>query len=161
MRWFAAYVLAIGCGRIDFGRTGSNEDVLAGSCPAPFLTGTTGCHFASTVRRPTAVAAGDCSALDPTAHLAVIESAEEQAELRALFAPSNFWFGLVNPGSGFVWVTGEPLVGYTDWQLNDPNGEGTCTRVEVNGDKWDDEPCTTMFFYVCELDGKPPMISPM
>lgn len=160
----------LGCGRLGFetGRHDSGQpidavdadsavDAVDVICPPTFLLKTTGCYRSVGQQRTASVAAAECASSQPGAHLVVIESAAEQAEVRSL-GPGTYWLGLVDVGSGLVWVTGGSPT-YTDWQAGDPMGNA-CARVLATADDWDDEECYMPQMYVCELDGRAAVVSP-
>ena len=71
------------------------------------------------------------------------------------------WFGLSDLAKEgtFVWSsTGEPAV-YTNWLKGEPNSNknnencgqiGHPSWTAENGNKWNDEPCTKTYNFLCE-----------
>lgn len=97
-------------------------------------------------------------------HLVVIETVEENQTVLALLPTNSGWIGVVDPGNGFVLVTGG-APSFSQWAPGDPNGEGNCVRMLPGNDatdagNWDDEPCNDTKRSVCEVDGTATIVSP-
>ncbi len=89
------------------------------------------------------------------AHLATITSAGEQAVVASI-ASGDRWIGLARPegtapvATSYKWLTAEP-VGYTNWQVGEPNGSGYCARLRGDG-TWADYGCATNLTAICERE---------
>lgn len=89
------------------------------------------------------------------AHLAVIDSAEENAFVSTL-AGGDVWIGLddLTTEGTFRWVTGATSA-YRSFGANEPNDNGTedCTYQKTDG-KWNDTKCTDNRAAICECDSE-------
>lgn len=94
-------------------------------------------------------------AQDLGGHLLTLSSIEENELLNGydgwigLYQPS----GLLDPDSGWTWVTGEPLLFEIPWSLNEPNdiggGEDCLERLVTS--LWNDLDCNTPFPHFLEM----------
>ena len=73
------------------------------------------------------------------------------------YSTGKWWMGLNDRASEgtWVWSDGTPL-SYTNWHSGEPNdggGNEDCGQLNRFTDEtWNDEPCTSAFAYICELD---------
>ncbi|XP_077981409.1 C-type mannose receptor 2-like [Glandiceps talaboti] len=87
--------------------------------------------------------------------LAVVDSADVQAILVGLLKnqglDGNVWISLHRFGdAGFTTMNGKAL-GYTNWDVDEPNGNGRCGYLRsVKDYRWDDVSCDLKFYYACE-----------
>lgn len=86
------------------------------------------------------------------AHLAVIESLEEQEALHARW-PLPMSIGLVDVAGTWTWVTGE-LPAFEHWDAGEPDTQGSCARMLDTTGRWDARSCMDAQRYLCELDGR-------
>jgi hypothetical protein len=89
------------------------------------------------------------------AHLAVIDSAEENAFVKAM-AGEDVWIGLddLTTEGTFKWVTGTTSP-FRAFASNEPNDNGTedCTYAKPDG-KWNDTKCGEVRPAICECDSE-------
>ncbi|XP_078615018.1 uncharacterized protein LOC144884059 isoform X3 [Branchiostoma floridae x Branchiostoma japonicum] len=70
---------------------------------------------------------------------------------------SNAWFGLTDLAQEgtFVWEDGTLLTGWSNWYPGQPDnanfGEDCALWKNTYGYKWNDEPITGSYYYVCEV----------
>lgn len=89
------------------------------------------------------------------AHLVTITSAAEQAFVSGILSGER-WIGLYRPEgptpapSAYKWQNGE-AVGYTNWELGEPNFSGSCVRLLVGG-TWADQACSQSYNAICERE---------
>ncbi|MEO6599005.1 MAG: lectin-like protein [Polyangiaceae bacterium] len=86
-------------------------------------------------------------------HLLTIESAEEQAAVRKLFA-LDFWLGATRVAGGFQWLTGQPVTEPTFWGKGQPDnasGSEDCLAFG-KADLWGDVGCDAPRAFVCEFE---------
>ena len=95
--------------------------------------------------------------------LAEVESEDKMTAIAEAKTSAGFtdalWIGLSDLAKEgtFVWAsTGKPAV-YTNWLKGEPNGGGNenCGQIwhpswTGNGNKWNDEPCTRTYNFLCE-----------
>ncbi len=90
--------------------------------------------------------------------LATISSAEEDAWIDAEAdsrSTAKWWFGYSDRATegSFVWADGSATL-YTAWNAAEPNDSGgneDCSQHNRYTDgSWNDEPCASSFYYVCE-----------
>jgi hypothetical protein len=73
------------------------------------------------------------------------------------YSTGKWWMGLNDIASEgtWVWSDGTPL-SYTNWHSGEPNdggGNEDCGQLNRFTDEtWNDEPCSSAFAYICELD---------
>ena len=74
------------------------------------------------------------------------------------YSTSKWWVGLndISSEGSFVWEDGT-AVSYTNWGGGEPNNSGgneDCTQLNrYSNQTWNDEPCNSAFYFVCEADG--------
>ncbi len=150
------------CGRVGFEASSTPSQTDAGSdasgidappvmCLAPHVKLSTGCYRLGSGLA--AAAAQDACAVDG-GHLAVIDDLAENMALTTFEGMTSAWIGFVDPGTGFVTLTSNTTPQFTHWAPGDPNGEGGCARLLEGTGNWDDEPCSRVQSYLCEVDGK-------
>lgn len=149
-------LVVAGCGRVGFDETPRAVVDAASAdgptCPPTYSALPEGCFRLSATGATTSAAEAACE-LDG-GHLAVITSTAENAALTTLGGASSAWIGVANVGAGFVSITTGVPPTFTRWAPGDPNGEGDCVRLLGGGSgTWDDEPCTRVQRYLCEIDG--------
>lgn len=145
-----------GCGRLGFDTTTQAATDAAppdvATCTAMYSAFPEGCFRLSVVGATAAAAEAACE-LDG-GHLAVITSIAENATLTTFQGVNTTWIGVADVGAGFVSVTTGAPPSFTRWAPGDPNGEGACVRLLGGGNgTWDDEPCSRVQRYLCEIDG--------
>lgn len=152
------------------------------SCPSGFtyLSDVNGCYQVIQTKQTWTNAAKACAALAPGAHLAFIDSIQEDQAVNALVKPSGvqsactnnylslgteFWLGAqrYDPSyrSDFYWKATDgtaslsPLE-YSSWYSSEPNysssSESCLAIVSSYQYKWNDAPCAQTFCSVCEVD---------
>jgi cysteine-rich repeat protein len=89
-------------------------------------------------------------------HLVTYTTGYESMDLStAILADSSpsYWIGLMSPqgGSGYGWITNEPLV-QPSWAMGQPNVmTGACVRQDRQPEpQWSTQACTTALPYICE-----------
>jgi hypothetical protein len=105
-----------------------------------------------------------CNGFGPTAHLAIIKSASENALITRLIGTGHAFIGAsdeVTEGT-FLWADGTPFQ-LTNWTLGEPNDSGAnedCVEIvgATNG-TWNDVPCAPtptnglgVYSFVCQRD---------
>ncbi len=88
------------------------------------------------------------------AHLAVVETAEEDAFVRSIGGAGTFWIGLddLKTEGAFRWVTGGAVT-YERFEGAEPNDSGVEDCVMVNADgTWNDTDCGESRAAVCECE---------
>lgn len=112
-----------------------------------------------------------CVSQGQGARLATITSAEEQAFVAPMATSGgngtgDLWIGLWRDGgpsqtNRFVWITGESLDDYTNWNANEPNESGSaCVRLLAGNGRWADRVCSSnsnsnRHFALCEREPSP------
>ena len=84
----------------------------------------------------------------------------------------NIWMGLHYPQSprrclnnseecaqenrdGWLWTDNTPVVGYSNWEKTEPNGESQCGCIVAGAQgKWRDLPCDILQSFICETERK-------
>jgi len=87
--------------------------------------------------------------------LVSINDEDEQALVSRLlgFAPSgNRWIGAYKADGLWQWVDGEVL-GYTNWDPGEPNGNADTAHIYYSNHRWDDAGGT--MYYICEWAEQP------
>lgn len=56
----------------------------------------------------------------------------------------------------YVWIKTGEEPNYTNWTPGQPEGSAAelCIGVKANAGTWDDVPCSTQYYFVCEKEGK-------
>ncbi|CAH1239536.1 CLEC4E [Branchiostoma lanceolatum] len=144
------------------GRDGQPGTVCTGNptCPSGYVKFQNRCFSFSTDRENYVGARSACQAAG--GHLAMPKDQATSSflvnQLTRYPSGSNVWFGLtdqVEEGT-WVWEDGTLLgTGWSDWspgQPNDYNSVEDCAEWRTGyGYKWNDRPCSTNQYYVCEL----------
>jgi hypothetical protein len=169
----AIAVLALlgGCGRIDFGSTGSDAagdiDAHHGNptdpCALPYQMAGNSCYRVSTNFMPWPMAEADCE--NDGAHLATIIDVAEHFTLHDLSsnaAVTEIWIGYTDRATQgtFRWVSAGGLDPSTNVCFFGPNGPGNTAgahcvvqeSVSACGD-WFVRNCALSRPYICERDG--------
>ena len=162
-----------GCGRLGFEVPESDAasdsatdpdaaDAPIFTCPAAYTRADTGCYRLGTgLGIPRSLKAADAE-LDcgiDGGHLAVIDSKAENDALTLFEGMTSAWIGVVDPGGGYVTITGGVPSTFEQWAPGDPNGEGNCVRLLETSGNWDDEICTRALAFLCEFDGRASVIA--
>ena len=93
-------------------------------------------------------------------HLATIDDASEDRWIDTTadsYSTGKWWFGLndISSEGSFVWSDGSTS-SYTNWKSGEPNNAGgneDCAQINRYTDgTWNDEPCSSGFFFICEAD---------
>ncbi|MFT5685135.1 MAG: hypothetical protein ACI8RZ_006084 [Myxococcota bacterium] len=102
-------------------------------------------------------AQAECASYDY--HLLAIEDATEDswADTTAdTYSTSKWWMGLNDISSEGTWVWDGGSSSYTNWASGEPNNSGSnedCGQLNRYTDgTWNDEPCSSAFYYICEAD---------
>ena len=62
-----------------------------------------------------------------------------------------YWIGGRRINSVSEWIDGD-LFRYTNWQQNQPDGDGDCIDLLVHFDyKWNDAPCHAHCNFICKI----------
>ena len=85
--------------------------------------------------------------------LVTINDAAEEAWLRGLEGSSYWWIGYndIQVEGSWRWSSGSSS--YTNWAPGQPDnnlGQQDCAIDNWNGGQWDDGPCTSAAYYICE-----------
>jgi hypothetical protein len=95
-----------------------------------------------------------CAAVSAKTHLVTIGSDGEQLVAASLGAGTDRWIGLAKDFSApavptsYKWITGEAST-YAKWSAGEPNGSGSCVRLEPD-DTWGDRDCFNSLASICE-----------
>lgn len=88
------------------------------------------------------------------AHLAVIDTHEENYYVSGIARATKVWIGLgdIAMEGTFMWVTGVPL-DFMNWHSDEPHDPGghDCVELDESG-LWRDEKCSKRMYFVCECD---------
>ena len=103
-------------------------------------------------------AQAECSSYDY--HMLTIDDASEDSWTDTTadsYSTSKWWIGIndISSESTWVWEDGSSS-SYTNWGSGEPNNSGgneDCGQLNrfTNG-TWNDEPCASAFYYICEAD---------
>ena len=84
-------------------------------------------------------------------HLASVTSEEVNGELARLAGDYKVWLGARREAGKWSWSDNSTWGRYTKWSHKQGNdGDGSC--VTFYGKGWDDDPCTTMHLYICQVE---------
>ncbi|KAM6163711.1 asialoglycoprotein receptor 2-like [Rhynchocyon petersi] len=92
------------------------------------------------------------------AHLAVINSREEQKFILKHTSPFHTWIGLTSKAGSWIWVDGTNYEnGFTNWAYSQPDdwkghemgGSEDCVEMRSDG-RWNDDICRQVHRWVCE-----------
>ena len=90
-------------------------------------------------------------------HLASVTSEEQQLAVSHLaIGQGSVWIGLNDQENEvvFVWSDEEPL-GYSNWNGEDPNGDGNAVRLLGDQKLWADSPDDALLPYICAQKALP------
>jgi len=129
-------------------------------CPSYWTQYASSCYRYVTHERKWQDAESACKGLNPSAHLASINSNEENSFLHAMFMEmggnkhNDYWVGGNDRNSegNFRWSDGS-LVLFQKWRGGEPNG-GTgenCIEVKKEDSGWNDKGCDNSRSYICEM----------
>ena len=102
---------------------------------------------------------GSDSCADVGYHLATMDDSDENTwvvDTANTWSSLKFWFGYNDRATEgtFVWEDGSDST-YTNWHSGEPNdggGNEDCAQINRFGDyTWNDEPCSSTFYFICEL----------
>ena len=73
------------------------------------------------------------------------------------YSTGKWWMGMNDIASEGTWAWSDgTTVSYTNWHSGEPNdggGNEDCGQLNRFTDEtWNDEPCSSAFAYICELD---------
>ncbi|XP_041032992.1 C-type lectin domain family 4 member E-like [Carcharodon carcharias] len=126
-------------------------------CPAQWKRFRQSCYYFSSVRKSGAEAGRSCATND--AYLVVINGAEEQMFIRISAQNTRYWIGLNDTTSegDWCWADGTDYSSNLKfWRTGEPNNQNDedCVVMEDTGE-WNDEPCHTQQYWICEKSAQP------
>ncbi|XP_058037775.1 asialoglycoprotein receptor 1-like [Ahaetulla prasina] len=144
---------ALRCEIVEMKSNGSKS----GCCPRGWLTFRSSCYWTTRSRKTWQGAKKDCE--DKKAHLVIFNSADEKAFVTTHKQGSNTWIGLTDSSGDWKWVDGSAYtVDPEDWAEGQPDhwyGHGAgggedCAHMREDS-LWNDNICSRMFTWVCEM----------
>ncbi|XP_048374006.1 asialoglycoprotein receptor 1-like [Sphaerodactylus townsendi] len=144
------------CGLEDLPRKRTGTQVC---CPPGWVSFRTSCYWDSRAGKSWADAKADCE--DKDAHLVIINSYEEQLFVAQRTRPTFMWLGLTDASGSWKWVDGTPYtVRQEDWRDEQPDnwyghglgGGEDCAHFHNDG-RWNDDHCSRLYGWVCEMEG--------
>ncbi|XP_060540657.1 asialoglycoprotein receptor 1-like isoform X3 [Pantherophis guttatus] len=145
---------ALHCEIIEMKSNGSKS----GCCPRGWVNFRSSCYWTTQSTDTWQGAKKDCE--DKKAHLVILNSADETDFVKRHRQGSNTWIGLTDSSGDWKWVDGSAYsVDPKDWDVGQPDhwyGHGSgggedCAHIISNG-LWNDNVCSRMFPWVCEME---------
>uniref|UniRef100_A0A8D0G2I9 C-type lectin domain-containing protein n=1 Tax=Sphenodon punctatus TaxID=8508 RepID=A0A8D0G2I9_SPHPU len=127
-------------------------DSICKTCPPGWFWFQRKCYYFSQSTQTWAEAKTVCALV--RARLVVIDSQEKQEFLKRKRPKSRVhWLGLSDQKTEgkWLWVDGRPLE-LSFWSSGEPNNSNKedCASMDVDG-RWNDLPCTTSDYWICEM----------
>ncbi|XP_066878226.1 C-type lectin domain family 10 member A-like isoform X2 [Kogia breviceps] len=125
-------------------------------CPSHWLEHEGSCYWFSSSGKPWPEAEKYCQLED--AHLAVINSREEQDFVQAHIGSSYTWMGLSDLDGAWKWADGTDYeTSFRNWKPGQPDdwqghglgGGEDCAHFHPDG-KWNDDVCQRPYHWICE-----------
>lgn len=109
----------------------------------------TSCYYLNTANQTWSAARAACQARGTGWDLVTINSSTENTLVDS-YITANTWLGYSRNSGAWTWASGTSS--FTRWYTGEPNGTGSCARIQTDA-RWYDAGCTSTYDSFCEGPG--------